>query len=95
MLVRSQATNQRPADRTSRTRDQNSHRASLSARFVATRSEAHVKLSQKALLSCYDEFKNSTAHALAWRSKVQIIKIGSRQSVQPPVSAPRSCPIAI
>ena len=29
MLVRSQATNQRPADRTARTRDQNSHRASL------------------------------------------------------------------
>jgi hypothetical protein len=39
-------------------------------------------LSQKARLSCYDEFKNSTAHALAWPSKVQIIKIGSRQSVQ-------------
>ena len=52
-------------------------------------------LSQKARLSCYDEFKNSTAHALAWPSKVQIIKIGSRQSVQPPVSALRSCPIAI
>ena len=44
-------------------------------------------LSQKARLSCYDEFKSSTAHALAWPSKVQIIKIGSRQSVQPPVSA--------
>jgi hypothetical protein len=46
-------------------------------------------LSQKARLSSYDEFKNSTADALAWPSKVQIIKIGSRQSVQPPVSAPR------
>ena len=44
-------------------------------------------LSQKARLSCYDEFKNSTAHALAWPSKVQIIKIGSRQSVQPLISA--------
>ena len=40
-------------------------------------------LSQKARLSCYDEF----AHALAWPSKVQIIKIGSRQSVQPLISA--------
>jgi len=37
MLVRFQATNQRPADRTARTGDQNSHRASLSARFAATR----------------------------------------------------------
>jgi hypothetical protein len=37
MAVRSQATNQRPADRTARTGDQNSHRASLSARFAATR----------------------------------------------------------
>jgi hypothetical protein len=44
MPVRSQATNQRPADRTARTGDQNSHRASLSARF-ATRSEAQVMLS--------------------------------------------------
>jgi hypothetical protein len=45
MPVRSQATNQRPADRTARTGDQNSHRASLSARFAATRSEAQVMLS--------------------------------------------------
>jgi hypothetical protein len=37
MLVRSQATKERPADRTARTGDQNSHRASLSARFAATR----------------------------------------------------------
>ena len=72
MLVRSQATNQRPADRTARTGDQNSYRASLSARFAATRTEAHVMLSQKARLSCYDEFKNSTAPALAWPSKVQV-----------------------
>src|SRR5262249_50702301 len=37
MLVRPQATNQRPADRTG---DQNSHPTSLSARFAAPRSEA-------------------------------------------------------
>src|SRR5262245_25115020 len=33
MLVRSQATNQRPPDRTARTGDQNSHRVSLSGRL--------------------------------------------------------------
>jgi hypothetical protein len=49
---------------------------------------AHVMLSQKARLSSYDEFKISTADALAWPSKVQIIKNGTRQKVQPPVSAP-------
>jgi len=37
MLVHSQATNERPADRTARTGDQNFHHASLSARFGATR----------------------------------------------------------
>jgi hypothetical protein len=40
-----QATNWRWHDRTARTGDQNSHRASLSARFAATRSEAQVMLS--------------------------------------------------
>jgi len=49
---------------------------------------AHVMLSHKARLSSYDEFKNSTADALAWPSKVQIIKNGTRQKVQPPVPAP-------
>src|SRR6516165_11760252 len=37
MLVRSQATNRRPADRTGRPGEQNSHRRFLSARFAATR----------------------------------------------------------
>jgi hypothetical protein len=49
---------------------------------------AHVMLSQKARLSSYDEFKNSTADALAWLSKLQFIKNGSRKKVQPPVLAP-------
>jgi hypothetical protein len=45
MLVRSQATHKRLADRTARPGDQNSHQASLSARFAMTRSEAQVMLS--------------------------------------------------
>ena len=49
---------------------------------------AHVMLSQKARLSSYDEFKNSTADALAWLNKLQFIKNGTRKKVQPPVLAP-------
>jgi len=53
MLIRSQARNQRSADRTARAGDQNSHRASLSARFAATqrRSFGPHSLKQLGILS--------------------------------------------
>jgi hypothetical protein len=63
MLVRSQATKQRPANRAGRPGDQNSHRASLSARFAATRREAQV------MLSC----KHAT-HRAALRQNLLIIR---------------------